>query len=153
MGDGRTRGEDDGTAPRADLTSGLRGTGIVDEVERNFEDAGVAVSIYDKVESNPKDYNWTDAYQMFTDDDCDGFVSLGGGSSHDCTKGARVVAAHDGRNVNGFQGLFKSENLENPPHIAINTTVGTGSETTPFAVINDMSSDKAPQVGRPSTGR
>ena len=126
------------------VTSGLRGTGIVDEVERNFEDAGVAVSIYDKVESNPKDYNCMDAYQMFTDDDCDGFVSLGGGSSHDCTKGARVVAAHDGRNVNEFQGLFKSENLENPPHIAINTTVGTGSETTPFAVINDMSSDKAP---------
>ena len=126
------------------VTSGLRGTGILDEVKRNFEDAGVATSVYDKVESNPKDYNCMDAYQMFTQDQCDGFVSLGGGSSHDCTKGARVVAAHDGRNINEFQGLFKSENLDNPPQIAINTTVGTGSETTPFAVINDMSSEKAP---------
>jgi formaldehyde dismutase / methanol dehydrogenase len=36
------------------VTSGLRGTGIVDEVTRNLEDAGVAVTVYDKVESNPK---------------------------------------------------------------------------------------------------
>ncbi len=126
------------------VTTGLSGTGILDEVTQNFTDAGVAVSVYDKVESNPKDYNCMDAYQMFADGACDGFVSLGGGSSHDCTKGARVVAAHDGRNINEFQGLFKSENLDNPPQIAINTTVGTGSETTPFAVINDMSSDEAP---------
>ena len=126
------------------VTSGLRGTGIVDEVKANFEGAGVATSVYDKVESNPKDYNVMDSYKMFTEDKCDGFVSLGGGSSHDCTKGARVVAAHDGRNINEFQGLFKSEKLDNPPHIAINTTVGTGSETTPFAVINDTTSPKAP---------
>ena len=33
------------------VTSGLRGTGIVDEVKSIFEKAGVAVSIYDKVES------------------------------------------------------------------------------------------------------
>ena len=31
-----------------------------------------------------------------------------------------------------------------PPHIAINTTVGTGSETTPAAVITDLSSENAP---------
>jgi methanol:N,N-dimethyl-4-nitrosoaniline oxidoreductase len=114
------------------VTTGLRGTGILDEVRRNLEDSGVTVSVYDKVESNPKDYNAMDAYQMDVDDQCDGFVSLGGGSATDCTKGARVVAAHDGRNLNEFQGLFKSENLDNPPHIAINTTVGTGSETSPL---------------------
>jgi methanol:N,N-dimethyl-4-nitrosoaniline oxidoreductase len=67
-----------------------------------------------------------------------------GGSSHDTTKGARIVAAHDGRNVNEFEGLNKSEKLQNPPHIAINTTVGTGSETTPAYVITDLSSPKAP---------
>jgi methanol:N,N-dimethyl-4-nitrosoaniline oxidoreductase len=126
------------------VTSGLRGTGIIDEVKRNFEDAGVSVTIYDKVESNPKDYNCMDAYKAYMDSKCDGFVSIGGGSSHDTTKGARIVAAHDGRNVNEFQGVNKSEKLENPPHIAINTTVGTGSETTPGFVITDLSSPKAP---------
>jgi methanol:N,N-dimethyl-4-nitrosoaniline oxidoreductase len=126
------------------VTSGLRGTGIIDECKTNFEDAGVSVTIYDKVESNPKDYNVMDAYKAFTEAECDGFVSIGGGSSHDTTKGARVVAAHDGRNTNEFQGLNKSEKLDNPAHIAINTTVGTGSETTPAYVITDLSSPKAP---------
>ncbi len=85
-----------------------------------------------------------DAYNIYAQNECDGFVSIGGGSAHDATKGARVVAAHDGRNVNEFQGVAKSENLNNPPHIAINTTVGTGSETTPFYVITDVTSPDAP---------
>jgi methanol:N,N-dimethyl-4-nitrosoaniline oxidoreductase len=126
------------------VTSGLRGTGIIDECKTNFENAGVSVSIYDKVETNPKDYNVMDSYKAFAEAGCDGFVSIGGGSSHDTTKGARVVAAHDGRNVNEFQGLNASETLDNPAHIAINTTVGTGSETTPAYVITDTTSDKAP---------
>lgn len=126
------------------VTSGLKGTGIIDECKTNFENAGVSVTVYDKVESNPKDYNVMDAYKAFTEAECDGFVSIGGGSSHDTTKGARVVAAHDGRNTNEFQGLNMSEKLDNPAHIAINTTVGTGSETTPAYVITDTTSDKAP---------
>ncbi len=126
------------------VTSGLAGTGIVEEVEQNFKDAGVAVTIYDKVESNPKDYNVMDAYQLFSEEKCDGFVSVGGGSSHDAAKGARIVAAHDGRNTNEFAGINMSEKLENPPQIAINTTNGTGSETTPAYVITDTTSDNAP---------
>lgn len=126
------------------VTSGLRGTGIIEEMRKSFKHAGVAVTVYDKVESNPKDYNVMDAYKAFNAAKCDGFVSIGGGSSHDTTKGARVVAAHDGRNVNEFEGLNKSEKLQNPPHIAINTTVGTGSETTPAYVITDLSSPQAP---------
>ena len=126
------------------VTSGLKGTGIIDDLKAQFEGEGVAVTVYDKVESNPKDYNVMDAYSTYTDEKCDGFVSIGGGSSTDCTKGARVVAAHDGRNVNEFQGTNVSEKLANPPHIAINTTVGTGSETTPFYVITDTTSDEAP---------
>jgi formaldehyde dismutase / methanol dehydrogenase len=40
--------------------------------------------------------------------------------------------------------LNASETLNNPAHIAINTTVGTGSETTPAYVITDLSSPDAP---------
>src|SRR3712207_8891691 len=36
------------------VTTGLRGTGIIDECRTNFENAGVSVSVYDKVETNPK---------------------------------------------------------------------------------------------------
>jgi methanol:N,N-dimethyl-4-nitrosoaniline oxidoreductase len=126
------------------VTSGLSGTGIIDECKTNFENAGVSVTVYDEVESNPKDFNVMDSYQMWVDNECDGFVSIGGGSSHDTAKSAKVVAAHDGRNVNEFQGLNQSEKLETPPLISINTTNGTGAETTPFVVVTDLSSEGRP---------
>src|ERR671939_1774291 len=87
------------------VSSGLEGTGIVDECKTNFENAGVSVSVYDKVESNPKDYNVMDAYNMFTENECDGFVSIGGGSSHDTAKSAKAVAAPGGRHVHEVQGV------------------------------------------------
>jgi methanol:N,N-dimethyl-4-nitrosoaniline oxidoreductase len=68
-------------------------------------------------------------------------VSIGGGSSHDACKGARVSVAHDGRNVNEFEGFNKSENPKNPPHIAVSTTAGTGSETSWAYVITDTTTD------------
>ena len=38
-------------------TSGLRGTGIVEDVAGKIKYQGVDVVVYDKIESNPKDYN------------------------------------------------------------------------------------------------
>ncbi|MEW6475197.1 MAG: NDMA-dependent methanol dehydrogenase [Actinomycetota bacterium] len=119
------------------MTSGLRGTGIIEDIVGKVRHAGVDVVVYDQVESNPKDYNVMDAYTLYTSEKCDSFISVGGGSSHDACKGARVVVAHDGRNINEFEGFNKSENPINPPHIAISTTAGTGSETSWAYVITD----------------
>jgi len=119
------------------MTTGLRGTGIVDEVRGIVEAAGVSVEVFDRVESNPKDHNVMDAHVAYVDAGCDGFISLGGGSSHDCTKATRVVAAHDGRTINDFQGMFELENPVLPPHIAVSTTAGTGSETSFAFVVTD----------------
>ena len=126
------------------MTSGLRGTGIIDDIVGKVKYAGVDVVVFDKVESNPKDYNVMDAYQLYADEKCDSFISVGGGSTHDACKGARIVAAHDGRNVNEFEGFNKSENPVNPPHIAISTTAGTGSETSWAYVITDTSDKDNP---------
>src|SRR4028118_671298 len=97
------------------VTSGLRGTGIVDECKTNFENAGVSVTVYDKVESNPKDYNVMDSYNMFTENECDGFVSIGGGSSHDTAKSAKVVAAAAGRQVDEVHGVGGFAERDSPP--------------------------------------
>ncbi|MBV9453228.1 MAG: NDMA-dependent methanol dehydrogenase [Rubrobacter sp.] len=126
------------------MTSGLRGSGIIDDIVGKLEHEGVEVVVYDKIESNPKDYNVMDGYQMYTENSCDSFISVGGGSSHDATKGCRIVVAHDGRNINEFEGFNKSENPVNPPHIAVSTTAGTGSETSWAYVITDTTSENAP---------
>src|SRR5664279_4960505 len=79
------------------MTSGLRGTDIVHKIAESMKYHGVDTVIYDKVESNPKDYNVMDAVAMYQQNQCDSFVSIGGGSSHDACKGARISVAHDGR--------------------------------------------------------
>lgn len=122
------------------MTTGLRGTGMVDEVKGIIENAGVSVEVFDKIESNPKDHNVMDAHVTYVDAGCDGFISLGGGSSHDCTKATRVVAAHDGRNINDFKGQLELDNPVLPPHIAVSTTAGTGSETSFAFVVTDTTS-------------
>ena len=123
------------------MTSGLRGTEIVSNLKASLEYHGLEVVLYDKVESNPKDYNAMDGAKLFMENDCDSFISVGGGSSHDACKGARIAVAHDGRNINEFEGFNKSENQKNPPHIAISTTAGTGSETSWAYVITDTTTD------------
>ena len=123
------------------MTSGLRGTDIVHKIVDSLKYHGLEVVVYDKVESNPKDYNVMDAVALYQENQCDSFVSIGGGSSHDACKGARISVAHDGRNVNEFEGFNMSENPKNPPHIAVSTTAGTGSETSWAYVITDTTTD------------
>jgi len=123
------------------MTTGLRGSETVHKIVESMKYHGLEVAVYDKVESNPKDYNVMDAVAMYQSEKCDSFVSIGGGSSHDACKGARVSVAHDGRNVNEFEGFNMSENPNNPPHIAVSTTAGTGSETSWAYVITDTTTD------------
>ncbi len=123
------------------MTSGLRGSGLVEQLMGSLKYHGIEAVLYDQVESNPKDYNVMDSVAMYQEKKCDSFISIGGGSSHDACKGARISVAHDGRNVNDFEGFNKSENPKNPPHIAISTTAGTGSETSWAYVITDTTTD------------
>ena len=106
------------------MTTGLRGSDTVHKIVESMKYHGLEVVVYDQVESNPKDYNVMDSVTMYQENGCDSFVSIGGGSAHDACKGARISVAHDGRNVNDFEGFNKSENPKNPPHIAVSTTAG-----------------------------
>ena len=121
------------------MTTGLRGSGIIEELTGKIEYQGVDVVLFDEVQSNPKDFNAMDAAARYQSEKCDGIISVGGGSSHDAAKGARMVIAHDGRNINEFEGFSKATNKENPKHIAVSTTAGTGSETSWAYVITDTS--------------
>jgi methanol:N,N-dimethyl-4-nitrosoaniline oxidoreductase len=123
------------------MSTGLRGSDTVHKIVESMKYHGLDVVLFDKVESNPKDYNVMEAVALYQQNNCDSFVSIGGGSSHDATKGARISVAHDGRNVNEFEGFNKSENPKNPPHIAVSTTAGTGSETSWAYVITDTTTD------------
>ena len=111
--------------------------GMAEDIKGLLEAEGIKVTIYAGAEPNPTDKNVHDGLKLYQESGADTLMSLGGGSSHDCAKGIGLVATNGG-NIRDFEGLDKSTKPL-PPFIAINTTAGTASEMTRFAVITNTS--------------
>jgi len=118
------------------VTTGMEGLGILEEVQGVLKSAGISNVVYPKARSNPKDFQVMDGYKEFLEAKCDSLVSIGGGSSHDCAKGIRTVFSHDGKNIREFEGPLTLTVEPKVPHLAINTTSGTGSEVSSHMVVN-----------------
>lgn len=96
---------------------------------------GIAFVVYPGSQPNPTVTNVMDGVEILKENDCDFVISYGGGSPHDCAKGIALVVANGG-NIKDYEGVNKSEKPQ-LPLIAINTTAGTASEMTVFAIITD----------------
>lgn len=114
--------------------AGLHRMGLSEEIADIIRSAGVEVVIYPKAEPNPTDKNVHEGAELFKQENCDALVSLGGGSSHDATKGIGIVVSNGGQ-IQDYQ--TRDATKPSIPHIAVTTTAGTGSETTSLAVITD----------------
>jgi len=127
------------------ITSGLKGTGVVDEIQGILNYHGVSTVVFDKITSNPKDYEVMEAYKVFQESQCDGVVSIGGGSSHDSGKAVRSIAANGGVYVGDLAVFINPPWMEvmkkfkpvTIPQISINTTAGTGAEFTYAGVVTN----------------
>ena len=115
--------------------AGLARMGVADTIKGYIEAAGLKAIIFDGAEPNPTDTNVHAGVKVYQDNKCDGIVSLGGGSSHDCGKGIGMVIGNGG-NIRDFEGVNKSTKPM-PPFLAINTTAGTASEMTRFCIITN----------------
>ncbi|ACM18639.1 ethanol dehydrogenase, putative [Geotalea daltonii FRC-32] len=115
--------------------AGLSKMGVADKIKAQLVEAGLKAVIFDGAEPNPTDKNVHDGVKVYLDSKCDGIVSLGGGSSHDCGKGIGLVIGNGG-NIRDFEGVNKSTKPM-PPFLAINTTAGTASEMTRFCIITN----------------
>jgi alcohol dehydrogenase len=115
--------------------AGLARMGVADLIKGYIEASGLQAVIFSGAEPNPTDENVRDGIQVYKDSHCDGIVSLGGGSSHDCGKGIGMVIGNGG-NIRDFEGVNKSTKAM-PPFLAINTTAGTASEMTRFCIITN----------------
>jgi alcohol dehydrogenase len=115
--------------------AGLAKIGIADQIKGYLEETGLSVTIFDGAEPNPTDLNVRDCLKVWQDNGCDLLITLGGGSSHDCGKGMAIMATSGG-DIRDWAGIDTLQaNL--PSYIAINTTAGTGSEMTRFAVVTN----------------
>jgi alcohol dehydrogenase len=115
--------------------AGLAKMGVADNIKKLITDAGLKAVIYSGAEPNPTDKNVRDGVKAYKDNKCDGIVTLGGGSSHDCGKGVGLMIANGG-DIRDFEGVNKSTKPM-PPFLAINTTAGTASEMTRFCIITN----------------
>jgi alcohol dehydrogenase len=113
----------------------LNKLGVADKIKAMITEAGLKATIFHGAEPNPTDKNVHEGVRVYLENKCDGIVSLGGGSSHDCGKGIGLVVAGGG-NIRDYEGLNKSSRPM-PPFLAINTTAGTASEVTRFCIITN----------------
>jgi alcohol dehydrogenase class IV len=128
------------------VTTGLKGTGIIDEVQSICTHAGVETTIFKVGQTNPREEDVFNGVKAFQDAGADGFLSVGGGSSHDTTKMIRMLLANpEITDMKEKAAVLDPSFMEVIPtikpclyaQVAVNTTTGTGAEMTGFAVVTD----------------
>ena len=113
----------------------LRAFGIVNKITDVLDAAKIDYVIFDDVEPNPTTKNVNDGLAIFIANNCDGLISVGGGSPQDAAKAIGILSTNGG-NIVDYEGIGKSIN-KSVPIIAVNTTAGTASDVTINYVITD----------------
>ncbi len=126
-----------GSKPLLVTDKGVVAVGICKQVTDLLDEAGMPYVIYDETVPNPTDKNVHDGVEIYKKNGCDSLITLGGGSSHDCGKGIGLIVSNGGK-IHDYEGIdLATKPLM--PYLAVNTTAGTASEMTRFAVITDTS--------------
>jgi alcohol dehydrogenase class IV len=117
------------TGPRSSIVAPL-----YDRIKAKLSKAGVQTEHFDGVIPNPTTTLVTAGAELAKEFGAEVLVGVGGGSSMDAAKAIAVEASHPGT---AWDYLHYTDGpTENTlPVIAIGTTAGTGSQTTPCSVI------------------
>jgi alcohol dehydrogenase len=112
---------------------GLVEAGHEAHTRRFLTDAGLRVTLFDRVAENPSSTLVDECAEFARSAGIDLIVGLGGGSSMDVAKGCNFILTNGGR-MEDYWGYGKATQPM-LPLIAIPTTTGTGSECQSFALI------------------
>jgi alcohol dehydrogenase class IV len=118
----------------------LVGCGLAEKLRDQIVQAGIPCEVFSGTVPDPTTDAVDQGVSAFLEGKHDSLVSLGGGSPIDTAKAIGLLVANGGRPRD-----YKVPNpipKAGPPHVAIPTTAGTGSEVTRFAVISDSASQE-----------
>ena len=117
-------------------------------VVRRVVDAFVDAPFFGDVCPNPTTENVDALTALLRIERADVVVAVGGGSVMDCAKAAACLAKTDEDHIRAFHSGGRTLPSDAIPLIAMPTTAGTGSEVTPFSVLDDREKGfKAPLAG------
>ena len=114
----------------------LRASGITKPLEDFMKQNDIDCVVYDRTCPNPTVKNVEEAKQLYIENNCQGIIAFGGGSSMDCAKATGACMTYPNKTLEQMKGLLKVWK-KLPPIVAIPTTAGTGSEVTVTAVITN----------------
>ena len=116
------------TRPLICTDKGVVDCGVFDMV-RSVLSNEVTSTIFDGTPGNPTEKAVREALILYQENECNGIIAIGGGSSIDLGKGVALTASHKGP-INDWSAMNggKDKIGNAPPIIAIPTTAGTGSE-------------------------
>ena len=115
---------------------GLMKAGVAPKIIEVLEKANVEYALYDTVAPNPSIIAIEEIVKQYKEENCAGFIAIGGGSSMDAAKAAAARIVRPNKTITQLGGLLKV-GKKIPPFIAVPTTSGTGSETTIAAIVTD----------------
>ncbi|MBD8051052.1 iron-containing alcohol dehydrogenase [Limnohabitans radicicola] len=123
------------TRPLIVTDAGVKAVGILDKALAALP--GLTVSVFDQTPSNPTEAAVRAAAAVYKQNNCDGLIALGGGSSIDCAKGVSIAATHEGplKTYATIEGGSLKITDRVAPLIAVPTTAGTGSEVARGAIL------------------
>lgn len=106
--------------------------GSLKDVTNTLSAEGVLYVIYDEVEENPSVESVMKAAQIGVEEHVDFVIGIGGGSPMDAAKAVAVMTANPCEDASL---LYESRPVSMLPVVEVPTTAGTGSETTPWAIL------------------
>jgi alcohol dehydrogenase len=115
--------------------AGVRAAGIVDRVLGELAGSGATAEVFDGIQANPTMANVLAGVEAIEQLSGLVIVGVGGGSVLDAAKMIGAVAVNGGP-VQKYDGIDQIPQRM-LPFIAVNTTAGTGSDVTRWAVITD----------------
>lgn len=127
---------------------GLMGLHLLDGLFESLDAVGVKYTLYDGVQPNPTFDNINEANKLYVENNCDGVIAFGGGSSMDCAKVAAARAVKPNQPIPKMRGQLKIRK-KLPPLFAVPTTAGTGSETTLAAVVTNPATHEKYAINDP----
>jgi alcohol dehydrogenase class IV len=120
---------------------GLVSIGLIEPIRAALAQAGLSPVMFDQVREDPPEQTVFDAVALGQEQDVDGVVAVGGGSSMDVAKVVAVLLGTD----QPLDQLYGVDQVRGGrlPLILVPTTAGTGSEVTPVAIVTTGETTKA----------